>query len=84
MRIDWFPPEGLRRLYRAYGTRANTLLHGTCRRCCQTGRRCEEDINEEQGSDGSGAINVTQAGYNGSSIHACLNASASSSVIGAA
>ncbi|MEM9310541.1 MAG: glycerol-3-phosphate dehydrogenase [Pseudomonadota bacterium] len=28
MRIDWFPPEGLRRLYRAYGTRVERILGG--------------------------------------------------------
>ncbi|MDJ0978656.1 MAG: glycerol-3-phosphate dehydrogenase [Erythrobacter sp.] len=28
MRIDWFPPHGLRRLFRAYGTRVKDVLAG--------------------------------------------------------
>ena len=28
MRIDWFAPAGLRRLYRAYGTRVDVILQG--------------------------------------------------------
>jgi len=28
MRIDWFAPDGLRRLYRAYGTRVDVILQG--------------------------------------------------------
>ncbi|WP_284124944.1 glycerol-3-phosphate dehydrogenase [Parerythrobacter aestuarii] len=28
MHNDWFPPDGIRRLYRAYGTRIDDILHG--------------------------------------------------------